>query len=159
MNNESANSFFGLNWLELFLILNLVGIVLIAATAWLIWRSFSLSIDGQVATGVVSRLTEDDPAEFFTDISPVVEFEANGQPYSVRIQNSYPWWDRYLRFSVGRQVALRYDPVHPENVAIDSWLDLWVEPLTLGIFTGFFVIIVNMVMLRWRFGRNKREPA
>lgn len=159
MNNESTNSFLGLNWLGLFLVLNLVGLVLVAATAWLAWRSFSLSINGQVATGIVSRLVEDNPAEFFTDIYPVVEFEVNGQTYSARSQNNYRWWDRYLRFPVGKQVEIRYDPVHPEKAEINSWLDLWTEPLLLGMFTGLFVIIVNMVMLRWRFGRNKLQSV
>lgn len=159
-NSKSVNSFSLLNWLGLFLVLNLAWLLLAAFTAWLGWRSFNLSANGHVVTGMVVRLVEESGADFFTDIYPVVEFEANGETYSVRSQNNYYWWDRYLRFPVGRPVEMRYDPANPENAEINSWVDLWTEPLLLGVFTGIAAIAVNVFLfLRWRIGHNKQASA
>jgi hypothetical protein len=146
------------NWLGLFLFLNLVGCVLAAATAGTGWRSYALSAGGQVATGRVVRLVEDEPTQFLTSISPVVEFEVNGEIYSVRSQNSYGWWDRYLRFPVGRQVEVRYDPANPASAEINSLTDLWLQPLCLGLFTVIFALVVNAFLLaRWR--STSKSPA
>jgi len=154
----SASGFSVSNWLGLFVFLNLAGCVLAAATAWLGWRSLSLSTSGEVTTGRVVRLVEDEPTEFFTGISPVVEFEANGETYSVRSQNTDSWWDRYLRFPVGREVEVRYDPENPENAELGGWLDLWTQPVCLGVVTVLFALAVNAVLLlRWRAGR--KQPA
>lgn len=146
--------------LGVLLVINLVACVMAGAAAWMGWRSLSLTTDGQVATGTVVRLVEDDPNEIFTGISPVVEFEANGETYEVRSQNTYQWWDRYLRFPVGRQVEVRYDPANPATAEINSWVDLWVEPLCLGGFTLIFVLVANAFMLmRWRAGRKPPTAA
>ncbi len=159
-NGKSGNGFSLLNWLGWFLALNLACLLLVAFTAWLGWRSYNLSANGQVVTGIVVRFVEDSEADFFTDIYPVVEFEANGETYSVRSQNNYRWWDRYLRFPVGRQIEMRYDPANPENAEVNSWVDLWVEPLILGVFTFLSAIAGNVFLfLRWRIGRNAQASA
>ena len=90
-----------LKWLGWFVASNLFWLVLAALALWLGWRSYTLSVDGEVATGTVVRLLEEDKSSFTTDIYPIVEFQVNGQSYSVQSQNNYRWWNRYTRFPIG----------------------------------------------------------
>ncbi len=162
INNKSGNNFSLLNWLGWFFALNLVWLLLAVVTAWLGWRASTLSFNGEVATGTVVRLVEDDRelTSSFNDIFPVVEFEVDGETYSVESQNNYRWWNRFTRFPVGKQVEMRYDPGNPENAEINSWLDLWGEPIILGVLTIIFAIGVNVFLLvRWRIGRNQQASA
>jgi hypothetical protein len=154
INGSSDNRSSLLNWLGLFLALNLAWLLLAAFTAWLGWRSFNLSANGSVAEGTVVRLLEDEVSAT-SDFYPVVEFEVDGQTYSVQSQNSYRWWNRYLRFPVGGQVEILYDPADPEKAEINSWWDIWNEPLILGVFTVIAAIGVNVYLLyRWRSRRK-----
>ncbi len=143
----------------LFLLLNLIWLLLALLAAWLGWRSYRLSTQGIVAPGQVVKLLQDETA-FDSDFSPVVEFQVNGKAYTVQSQNNYRWWDRYLRFPVGKQVEMRYDPHNPASAEINSWLDLWFEPLVLGLFTAIVALGVNgFLVFRWRHLRKKQAPA
>lgn len=144
-----------LKWLGWFVASNLFWLVLAALALWLGWRSYTLSVDGEVATGTVVRLLEEDPSSFTTDIYPIVEFQVNGQSYSVQSQNNYRWWNRYTRFPIGKQVEMRYDPANPEKAEINSWIDLWQEPLILGVFTMIAALLTNLFL----FSRWPRQPT
>lgn len=144
-----------LKWFGWFVALNLAWLLLAAFTAWLGWRSYTLSVNGDVVTGTVVRLLEDDTSSYTSDIYPIVEFEAGGEAYSVQSQNNYRWWNRYTRFPVGKQVEMRYDPADPEKAEINSWWDIWNESLILGLFTVLCATGVNVYLIfRWRIGRN-----
>ena len=139
--------------------LNLAWLLLAALTAWLGWRSYTLSTSGSVADGTVARLLEDGPA-FDADFYPVVEFQVDGKTYEVQSQNNYRWWNRYTRFPVGGQVAVRYETANPENAEINSWWDVWNETILLGVFTIFAAIVINVYLLfRWRSQRIATVPA
>ncbi len=159
-NAKSGKEFSWLNWLGWFFALNVAWILLAALTVWLGSRSYTLSADGTVASGTVVRLVEDDLSSSTSDIYPVVEFEVDGETYSVRSQNNYRWWNRYTRFPLGKQVEMRYNPSNPENAEINSWFDLWGEPIILGLFTAFAAIAVNVYMFfRLRTGRAKQAAV
>jgi hypothetical protein len=136
--------------------LNVIWLLMAALAVYLGMRSYTLSIHGKVVTGTVVRLVVDDRegSSSFNDIFPVVEFEVDGQTYSVRSQNNYRWWNKYTRFGIGKQVEMRYDPADPGDAEINSWADLWGEPIILGVFTLAAVIVTNgFFILRWRAGR------
>jgi len=139
-----------LNRLGWFLGLNIIWLLLALFTAWLGWRSYTLSSNGNVAEGTVVRLLEDGPA-FDADFYPVVEFEVDGKTYTVQSQNNHRWWNRYMRFPVGGQVAVRYEVGNPENAEINSWWDLWNETIILSVFTIVAAFTINVYLrFRWR---------
>ena len=155
INSKPGNKFSFLNWLGWFFALNLAWLLLAALTAWLGWRSYTLTANGSIAEGTVVRLLEEDQTAFASDFYPIVEFQVDGQTYSVQSQNSYRWWNRYLRFPVGKQVEMRYNPANPESAEINSWWDIWNESIILGVFTVLSAIGVNVyLLLRWRSRRN-----
>ena len=152
-NPLSGNGSTLFNQLGWFIGLNLAWLLLAALTAWLGWRSYTLSTSGSVADGTVVRLLEDGPA-FDADFYPFVEFQVDGKTYEVQSQNNYRWWNRYARFPVGGQVAVRYETANPENAEINSWWDIWNETILLGVFTIFAAIVINVYLLfRWRSQR------
>jgi hypothetical protein len=140
--------------------LNGLWFLLAVLAIFLGWRSYTLSVNGEVAQGIVVRWVEEDVSSSFTDIYPVVEFEVDGQTYSVRSQNNYSWWNKYTRFPIGKQVGMRYDPLNPEKAEIDSVYDIWMEPVILGIFTIVAIVVTNAFFInRWRAGRNTKADA
>lgn len=144
-----------LKWFGWFAALNLAWVLLAIFTVWLGWRSYTLSVNGEVVTGTVVRLLEDDTSSYTSDIYPIVEFEVGGETYSVQSQNNYRWWNRYIRFPIGKQVEMSYDPANPEKAEVNSWWDIWNETLILGAFTAFAAIGVNVYLLMlWRRRRN-----
>jgi hypothetical protein len=157
--SKPVNSFSLLNWLGWFFALNLAWLLLAAFAGWLGWRSYNLTANGSVAEGTIARLLEDE-VSFTSDFYPIVEFQVDDQTYEVQSQNSYRWWNRYLRFPVGKQVEVRYDPANPESAEINSLWDIWNESIILGVFTAFAAIGVNMYLLyRWRLGHNKQATG
>lgn len=156
MNAEKSPNKSGtrLNEIVLSVSLNLIWILMALLAVWLGWRSYTLSTTGSVAEGTVVRLLEDDKAAFDSDFTPIVEFQADGKTYTVQSQNSYRWWDRYLRFWVGGHVKMLYDPAQPERAEINSWLDIWLEPILLGIFSIIAALAINAYLrYRWRSRR------
>jgi len=142
-----------LNRVRRFLGLNLVCLLLALFTTWTGWRNYTLSSNGNVAEGkVVKHL--DDGIAFYSDFTPIVEFQVDGVTYRVQSQNSYRWWKRYTRFPVGARVEVRYEVGNSENAEINSWWDLWIETIILGVFTIFAVFAMNgYLLLRWRSER------
>jgi hypothetical protein len=158
-NDVSGNGSTPFNQLGWFIGLNLAWLLLAVLTAWLGWRSYTLSTNGSVADGTVVRLLEDEVA-FDSDFYPVVEFQVDGTTYTVQSQNNYRWWNRYTRFPVGGQVSVRYERANPENAEINSWWDIWKETIILGVFTIFAAIVINLYLLfRWRSQRARGAAA
>jgi len=115
-----------------------------------------LSASGSVADGTVVHLLEDETA-FDSDFTPVVEFQVGGRTYTVQSQNTYRWWNRYTRFPVGGKVTVRYETANPQNAEINSWWDIWNEPIILGMFTVIAAIVINSYLFfRWRAQRGTR---
>jgi hypothetical protein len=152
---DGSTLFNRLGW---FIGLNLAWLLLAILTAWMGWRSYTLSSNGNVANGKVVQLLEDETA-FDSDFTPIVEFQVDGVTYMVQSQNTYRWWNRYTRFPVGGQVEVRYETANPENAEINSWWDIWNETIILGVFTIFAAIAVNVYLLfRWRSQRVAAAP-
>lgn len=140
--------------------LNVIWLLLAVLAVFLGMRSYTLSTKGAVVSGTVVRYVEEDKSASFTDFYPVVEFEVDGQTYSVRSQNTYGWWNQYTRFPIGETVEMRYDPADPANAEINSWADLWGEPIILGIFALAALIVTNgFFLLRWRAASTTRTTS
>lgn len=153
MENSTGTSDTTFDRIKWFIGLNLAWLLLCVLAAWLGWRSYTITTSGSVAEGTVVRLLEDGP-EFDSDFTPVVEFQVDGKTYSVQSQNTYSWWNRYLRFPEGGAVEIRYDPANPETAEINSWWDIWNETILLGIFTIIAAFAVNIYLsVRWRAQR------
>lgn len=149
IDSTSTGSTF-LNRLGWFVGLNSVCLLLALVAIWMGWRSFTLTTSGAVAEGTVVRLLEDE-VSFTSDFTPIIEFQLDGQTYEVQSQNTYRWWDRYLRFPVGKQVEVIYNPANPESAEINSWWDIWNETIILSVFTILAAIAVNLYLIfRWR---------
>lgn len=137
-----------------FIGLNLIWVVLAAFAVWLGWRSYTLTTTGETAQAIVVRLIEEDRNQFTTDITPVFQFQVNGETYEVASQNNYRWWNRYFRFSEGKEIEIRYDPSNPELAEINSFWDVWSETIILGILALLFAIGVNgYFLMRWRMSK------
>ncbi len=150
-SNESFNRF---KEIVLAVALNSIWVLMALLAVWLGWRSYTLSANGSIAEGTVVRLLEDDKAAFDSDFIPIIEFQADGKTYTLQSQNNYRWWNRYTRFPIGKQVEILYDPADPNSGEINSWLDIWKEPLLLGVFAVIVAIAINVyVLFRWRRGR------
>jgi hypothetical protein len=160
INDKSTNQGGCMGMLGWALGLNVIWLLMMAATVYLVMRSYNLSVNGEVVTGTVVRLVEEDKSSPTTDIYPVVEFEVDGQTYSVRSQNNYRWWNQYTRFEIGKAVEMRYDPANPEKAEINSLFDLWGEPVVLGLFTLISAVVSNAFFIfRWRAGRSTAQAA
>ena len=156
-NHLSGNGSTLFNKLGWFIGLNIIGLLLASFTAWIGWRSYTLSSNGNITDGTVVRLLEDGPA-FDADFYPVVEFQVDGKTYTVQSQNNYRWWNRYIRFPVGGQVEVRHEVGNPENAEINSWWDLWNETIILGVFTIVAAFAINVYLrFRWRSQRVANE--
>ena len=149
-NHLSGNGSTLLNRLGWFLGLNFLCLLLALFSAWMGWRSYTLSSNGNVAEGKVVRLLEDETA-FDSNFTPIVEFQVDGVTYTVQSQNNYRWWNRYTRFPVGGQVEVRYEIDNPENAEINSWWDVWNETIIMSVFTIVAAFAVNIYLFfRWR---------
>ena len=106
--------------------LGLVGSVLLAAGAWLLFRRIALRLRSAVTQGVIityeTRRTED--GEVYL---PVVSFQVEGG--GAHQFTSVAGSDR--RPTVGSSVAVRYNRVNPADALIDSFLHYWAAPLGL----------------------------
>jgi hypothetical protein len=154
ITDQPFKSFSVATWFGWFIGLNLAWLLLAALAVWLGWRSYTLTTSGEVTQGTVVRLLEEE-VSFTSDFTPIVQFQVDGQSYEVQSQNTYGWWNRYFRFSIGKEVEVRYDPSNPELAEINSLWDIWNETIILGIFTLLCAIGVNIyLIMRWRMGRT-----
>jgi predicted negative regulator of RcsB-dependent stress response len=143
------------DWLGWFIGLNLIWVLLVVIAVWLGWRSYILTTSGEVTQARVVRLIEEERNQFTTDIKPVFQFQVDGEVYEVYSQNSYRWWNRYFRFSEGKEIEIRYDPSNPELAEINSFLDVWSETIILVIFSTLFAIGVNgYFLMKWRMSKS-----
>lgn len=49
-------------------------------------------------------------------------------------------------YAVGDRVDVLYDPLKPDSASINSWIDLYIGVLVLGIIGGLFVLIPGLIL-------------
>lgn len=127
-------------------------IVIVTGTERALFLRSSISAQGViVALRVVHPYRHSDRSR-----SPVFRFTAkDGRSITVAsniAQNPSPW-----RF--GDTVPVLYQPDHPENAHIDSFVQLWEPQVIIGIVGGSFSVIPLFILLRRRRSRNPSDPS
>ncbi|HCB01284.1 MAG TPA: hypothetical protein DEP19_02780 [Anaerolineae bacterium] len=150
--NSQPQNASSMNWIVWFIGLNLICLLLAALAVWLGWRAYTLTTTGEVTQARIVRLIEGGESD---DLTPVFQFQVDGETYEVQSQNSYAWWLAELRFPEGKQIEIRYDPSNPELAEINSFWSVWGETILLSIFTVLFALGVNAYFVtRWRMNKT-----
>ena len=97
--------------------------------------SIAFGIGANEVRGTVTQLDDD---------SPVVEYEVNGQPFSLQssISSSPP------AYFVGEKVNVLYRPNNPASAQINSFTDRWLFPLVFTV-AGIWGVICSYLFPRW----------
>ncbi len=124
--------------------------------AFCLWGAYAASVSwklqsvGEVTTGTVTRLEESKTSEGYCCLyTPVVEFQANGQTYSIENGSASDSVD----YTVGSDVKIRYDPANPNTAQIDNVIERWLFPVLIIPSMIFGALIVNFFSFRaWKRG-------
>jgi hypothetical protein len=110
--------------------------------------SWRLETEGQITSGIVTRLEESSDAESCCAYSPVIEFTAGGQTYTFEGGNA----SNPPQYKVGQQVNVRYDPADPNTAQIDSFFERWLFPILIipAMLLGALVVNAAMGFAWWR---------
>lgn len=135
------------------LIFGLVGLAMSAAALWVVWsmvefRAHAVRTDGEVIGFVTSRGSKGG-----TMYSPQVRYSIpapeGGPGASYEIRGSVSSSSR--SYEIGDRVPVWYQPEHPENGRIDSFMEQWFFPLIFGFFGVVFGgIATGFIVAEWR---------
>lgn len=121
-----------------------VSLPCLLGSAYMSYRSLWFQYATQAAQGQIIAKTGDVPE------LTVAYRTASGQTRQVQSAGS----DLYDNFMVGDQLTVYYDAQQPADVRLDLFVEMWLLPLLLGVFGGFFflpVVFMSAAQLRrWR---------
>ncbi len=130
-----------------------INLLFIGFCLWGVYAGFTnwkLQTNGETATGTVVYLNEQSDSEGgCCTYVPVVEFNANGQVYSIEGNTaSYP-----PAYELGERVPVLYDPADPQSAQIDKWSERWLFPIIIIPSMLIAALVTNFFMVRsWRRG-------
>lgn len=105
--------------------------------------SWKLQTEGVTTTGTVASMKETSDADgSCCAYSPVVEFEANGQTYTIEGDNA----TSPPAYRVGQQVDVLYDPSNPQTAQINNFFERWLFPILIIPAMILTALTVNAVM-------------
>ena len=121
-----------------------VSLPCLLGAAYMSYRSLWFQYAAEQAQGQIIAKTDDVP-------ELTVEYRtASGQMRQVQSAGS----DLYDNFVVGDRVTVYYDAQQPADVRLDLFVEMWLLPMLLGIFGGFFFLPVLFMTAgqlgRWR---------
>ncbi|HRN50407.1 MAG TPA: DUF3592 domain-containing protein [Anaerolineales bacterium] len=133
------------------LLANLLVVAMAAGTIWLGWRGYELSTRGESTIGRVVALEESSDGDGGCCVySPVIEFNANGNPVRFEGGNA----SDPPAYRVGQEVEVLYLPEDPSKAAINSFYELWMVTVILAPVTFILFIVLNWVAIaRMRNGQ------
>jgi hypothetical protein len=106
------------------------------------------------ADGIVTDLIVDRDSDGET-YHPHVRFvTAKGEP----VEFTSSVGSNPAGFDIGEHVTILYDPSDPQGARIDSFVQLWLVPIIVGVFGLVFTTaggVVSIVLLRW----SRRPPG
>lgn len=121
--------------------------------AYAAYTSWALEQNGKVTTGIVVEMEDSSDGDGGCCVySPVIEFEANGQTWTIESNNA----SDPPAYEVGDEVSILYDPANPETAQINKWTERWLMPAILIPAMLFGALLVNFFLIR-AFWRN--DPA
>ena len=130
---------------------NLFVLGMAALTFWFGSQAYQVSKNGETTSGTVTELAESSAEDGCCVYSPVVEYEVGGQKYAFESMNA----SDPPSYRVGEQVEVIYNRTTPSKGAINSWSELWLVPVILGLVTLVLAVVLNLVAIN---KINKGEP-
>ncbi|MGU3494904.1 DUF3592 domain-containing protein [Xanthobacteraceae bacterium A53D] len=110
----------------------LIGLLMLAVSGMLVWRTETFVAEAETAQGVVidmERFRDSDCRNCYL-YSPVVRFEARG---GQEITFTTSWRSRPARYSRGERVEVLYPADNPQDAEIVGLMSLWGGSIITGI--------------------------
>lgn len=108
------------------------------------WRSLELMMNAEHVAGEVVEVSGDVPRLTVAYTAP------GGERRQLRSEGS----DLYQGIAVGDTVMVLHDPADPDASRLNLFVEMWLLPLLLGVFGGFFALFVPLVGLPRLFRRD-----
>ena len=122
---------------------NLFVLGMAALTFWFGSQAYQVSKNGETTTGTVTELAESSTEDGCCVYSPVVEYMVDGQKYTFESSNA----SDPPSYRVGEQVEVIYNRSSPSKGAINSWSELWLVPVILGLTTLILAVVLNLLAI------------
>jgi hypothetical protein len=133
----------GCGWL----LINLVIMGFLCWTLYGIFVGYRVESNGETTEGHVVALDHVDGGTY----SAIVEFEVNGQTYSLDDDSA----SNPPKYEIGENVTVRYDRSNPNIAHIDGVMPVWLFPSCMLIVILFVLIVVNILGWRaWKRGED-----
>ena len=122
---------------------NLFVLGMAALTFWFGSQAYQVSKNGETTSGTVTELAESSTEDGCCVYSPVVEYMVGGQKYTFESMNA----SDPPSYRVGQQVEVIFNRTSPSKGAINSWSELWLVPVILGLVTLVLAVVLNLIAL------------
>jgi hypothetical protein len=125
-------------------LINLLALILAGVAFYYGRTSWNLTRDGATAEGQVIKLKESAATEDSgITYTPVISYEVYGQThvFTSNVSSDPP------AYNVGDRVNVVYEVANPAKARIDSWRELWLLPVILGISAVIVAIVINGVAI------------
>lgn len=126
-----------------FLVFNLFVVGMAALTIWFGSQSYQVTKNGDTATGTVTEMVESNTEDGCCVYSPIVEYKVDGRTFSIDSKNA----SDPPSYHVGQQVEIIYNRTTPSEGAINSWSELWLVPVILGLATVILAVVLNLIAI------------
>jgi hypothetical protein len=130
------------------LVLYATAVILFAIGAWYGYTSWRFVSQGEQVPATVVTLQEVSGSDG-TGYSPVFEYEVGGRTYSYESVNS----SNPPTHKVGQQTTLWVMPDDPEQARENSFFELWLLPVIMGVVSGVvavIAIVASVAVWLWR---------
>jgi len=131
---------------------NLFVLGMAALTFWFGNKAYQVSKNGETTMGIVTELAESSTEDGCCVYSPILEYTVDDQKYTFESLNA----SDPPSYRVGQQVEVIYNQTTPSKGAINSWSELWLVPVILGLATLFLGVVLNGYAI---FKIRKGEPV
>lgn len=127
-------------------IFSIIGIILIALSAYFGYRSYTFLQKAVVIPGVVKEFKERQARNkqdntLYTLVNPVLQYHYEGKDYTYES----PYGSSVPEYAVGDQISLLVDPAQPDKPEENSFMSTWFLPMLLGsiglIFAGVGIVV------------------
>ena len=122
---------------------NLFVLGMAALTFWFGSQAYQVSKNGETTTGTVTELAESSTEDGCCVYSPIVEYVVGGRKFSFDSMNA----SDPPSYRVGQQVEVIYNRATPSKGAINSWTELWLVPVILGMTTLILAVVLNLIAI------------
>lgn len=130
------------------LILHVTWVILLGVGIWYGYTSWQFVSHGQVVSATVVALEEISDSDGIS-YSPVFEYQIDGRIYTYESVNS----SNPPTHDVGEQTELWVMPDNPERAREDSFWELWLLPVVMGLSAGLVAVIAIIASVAGRLSK------